>query len=292
MTQPTHHSVALLACITAVFLWASAFVGIRHVVGFYGPGEMAFLRYLVASVVMLIFYFSPGGKRSLTWSVMPAITGLGLVGISFYNVVLNQAEQTITAGTASFIFTQVPILSAIFSYFILKERLSRVGLFGLLVSLTGVLTIALAHHALHASMGVAFALLAAISGALYSNCQKPILTKVAPFDFIAGVIWTGTIGLLFYAPQAVIQLQQIDWHVTAWVVYMGIFPAAIAYGLWSVGIKNMPVTKAVSTIYLLPFFTMAMAYYLLHEHPDWVTIIGGLVALTGTVIVNKASVSH
>ncbi len=46
-----------IAVATAIILWASAFVGIRAGLHGYSPEGLALLRFLVASIVMGLFYF-------------------------------------------------------------------------------------------------------------------------------------------------------------------------------------------------------------------------------------------
>lgn len=50
--------------IIAIVLWASAFIGIRIGLADYSPGALALLRFMIASLCLLIIYSSLGIKTS------------------------------------------------------------------------------------------------------------------------------------------------------------------------------------------------------------------------------------
>ena len=66
---------------------------------------------------------------------------------------------------------------------------------------------------------------------------------------------------------------------------MGIFPAAIAYVLWSYALARMPASMLSSFLYLSPVLAMGIAWVWLGELPTVLTIVGGLVAVVGVILV-------
>src|SRR5262245_55288201 len=88
--QETDYRTYSSALITIV-LWASAFAGIRVGLESYSPTSLALLRYLVASLVLLIIAIIR--RRPLPQlRDIPAIALLGFLGFSAYNVALNMGE--------------------------------------------------------------------------------------------------------------------------------------------------------------------------------------------------------
>lgn len=279
---------AHLAAIITVLLWSSAFVGIRKAVGHYPPGALALLRYLVASVCMLFLFLRPGKKRhTVTWRDVPKILVLGLIGFTIYNLCLNYAELSINSATASFIISLVPVMSALLAMPMLNERLPILGWVGLAVSVCGVILI-ISHENTHfnASFGLLLAFIAALACCLFSLLQKPLLRHICPFDLMSVAIWCGTAGMLMFWPQMVHAVATSPWQITAWVVYIGIFPAAVAYALWSYAIRQLPVARTTSYMYLLSLMTLLLAWLFLGELPNSYVILGGIIALLGAIIVN------
>jgi drug/metabolite transporter (DMT)-like permease len=132
---------ALLAMAAALALWASAFAGIRAGLHAYAPGQLAVLRFVVASLVLVAYaglahFRRPEGRDA------PGMFLAGIVGISFYNLALNFGETRVSAGTASLLIASVPIWTVLFAGFALHERIAPRAWVGVLICSAGVALIA------------------------------------------------------------------------------------------------------------------------------------------------------
>jgi drug/metabolite transporter (DMT)-like permease len=135
--------LALGAALVTVALWASAFVGIRSAGHEFSPGALALGRLLIGSLALgalvLIRREALPARRDL-----PAIALCGVLWFGVYNVVLNEAERRVDAGTASMLVNVGPIFVALLAGLLLDEGFPR-GLFaGIAVAFAGVVVIALA----------------------------------------------------------------------------------------------------------------------------------------------------
>ena len=70
------------------------------------------------------------------------------------------------------------------------------------------------------------------------------------------------------------------------VVYLGVFPAAIANLAWAYGMAHTTASRVSSFLYLMPLVTLVVAWVWLGEIPSLLSIFGGALALTGVAIVN------
>src|SRR5579885_925473 len=122
----------------AIFLWASAFVGIRAGLKGYSPEGLALLRFLIASICMGFVYFDMSNRSTMKILDVCALMCVGAFGIGVYNITLNYGELSISSGMASFIISQSPIITTFFAIFFLRERLNVVRVMGFLVSISGV----------------------------------------------------------------------------------------------------------------------------------------------------------
>jgi drug/metabolite transporter (DMT)-like permease len=273
---------------TTIILWASAFAGIRDGLQAYSPFHLALLRFLLASLVLgLVAVTQPIRRPPLT--DLPRLGLVGLCGITLYNLALNYGELTVSAGAASFIINTAPIFTAFLSLYLLQERFSALGWLGMLVSFAGVGLIAVGSgDNFQFNQGALFVLGAAVCQSLYFVLQKPLLKKYSSFEVVSYAMWLGTAALLPYAPGLLTTIRQASPSATLAVLYLGIFPAAIAFFCWSYTLSHLTASRAATFLYLVPVATVLIAYIWLGELPTWWTLAGGLLALSGVILVTTS----
>jgi drug/metabolite transporter (DMT)-like permease len=278
-----------------LLLWSSAFAGIRAGlrltpagalgVGGYGPGELALLRFGTASVVLALYALA-SRMRPPALADLPRICLASVLGISLYHVALTFGEVTVQAGAASLLIAAGPVFTALLSVLFLQERLTLTGWGGILLAFAGVALIALSGGGgLRFTPGALLILLAAAVAAAHSILSKRALRRYAAIEFTSYVIWTGTLPLLFFLPGLLRQLPAAAPQATFAVVYLGIFPAAIAYVLWNHALARMPASLLSSFLYLSPVLAIFIAWLWLGEVPTVLTLLGGAIAIIGVVLV-------
>ena len=274
----------------AVFLWASAYVGIRYGLHFFSPEGLALGRYLVASVFLFFIYLRLPEKSPVTLRDLLGMMGLGAIGIGIYNIALNYGELTVSSGIASFVISQSPVITAVVAAFLLGETLTLRRISGFLISIFGVAIIALSqeHHFIldHHLLYIFAATL--ISG-FYSVLQKPFLKRYRALETTCYIIWGATIFLLFYLPALTYDLTHASLPGLLTILYLGIFPAALAYLAWSYVLSAIPASTAVSFSYIIPFVTLLLGWAFLGEMPTALSILGGSVAMGGVWLVNRGA---
>src|SRR3990167_6972131 len=276
-----------LAVWITVALWASAFVGIRAGLESYTPGSLAALRFLVASFCMLILYMRLPNRNRISWRDKGWLILIGITGIGFYQLALNYGEISVSSGIASFIISLSPVITLIFAVIFLREAVTINMVFGMTVSVIGVFLIMLGKvNQSDFHVGVCFVLIAAIIGGIYSVVQKPFLKKYHAIEVTAYIIWGATIFLLIYLPNVLHEGKFASLQATLAVIYLGIFPAAIGYILWSYCLKEMPASTAVNYLYFMPLIATFLGWLYLHEMPALLSLIGGFVTLLGVWIVS------
>lgn len=279
--------LALSAAGLTLLFWASAFAGIRVGLSAYSPGQMALLRFLVASLV-LAGYAVYKRLRLPELRDLPLIAVCGLLGISIYHTSLNYGEITVSAGAASFLISLSPIFTALLAVTFLGERLPAIGWAGMTISLLGAALISWGvGEGIRFEAGSLLVLLSAVCTSIFFVIQKPLLTRYQPFEFTTYALWAGTLGLLVFLPGLPSAVLEAAPEVTGAVVYLGVFPAALAYVSWSYVLSRLPASRAVSLLYLSPPLATVIALVWLGEVPNHYTLSGGLLALVGVILVNQ-----
>ena len=288
MTNET--TKAFMALMITVVLWASAFVGIRYVMENFSAGGLALSRYFVASVAAIIPFMLVKNKKLPHIKDLIAFAILGFFGFFTYNVLLNEGEKTVSAGLANFIVAQLPIIVAVLAMIFFKERINRYGILGFIISLLGVLMILLSSKSSSGHLGVILVYGATFSGAVYSCLQKKLLLRYHPIEVVSYCMWFGTLVLMFFLPEAIVEIKKADYLHCMVIIYMGIFPGAIAYLLWGYAFKHIKAAAASSALYMMPVFTLMLAAVFLAETPKVGAVIGGVIAVIGALIISRFGV--
>ena len=283
MTERRGLPLPLLAAIIGTLLaWSSAFVVIRSVGDEFAPGELALLRMSVATPLLALFMI---GKKWVTPNAREwlLISVFGLGWFSMYIVALNTAEQSIDAGTASFIVNIGPLLIAVGASMFLKEKLPRNLLGGALIALSGVGLIAWATSSSEHFdvVGILWALVATVTYAIGVLTQKPALTRIssAQVTFLGAVI--SIVPLLFFAPSAIDTAATAPASANVGIIWLGTIPTALGYGLWGYALTRMPASQLGVSTYLVPPLVVIESFFILGEAPHPLALVGGAVALAG-----------
>lgn len=271
--------------VAALLLWASAFAGIKAGLVSYGPGQVALLRFGTASAVLVVWALLTR-MRLPDPRDLPGIALAGFLGITVYHVALNFGEARVSAGVAALLIATGPVFTAIFSMILLGERLSPWGWAGITTSFAGVAVIAMsAGGGFRLEQGAVFVLVAAVSTALYFIVAKRPLRSYSALEFTAYAIWAGTIPMLVFLPGLVQQIPKAAPSATAAVIYLGVFPGAASYVMWSYALSRMPASLLSAFLYAQPVNAMVIAWFWLGEVPTVATLVGGAIAIGGVVLV-------
>ncbi|MET9395025.1 EamA family transporter [Streptomyces sp. NPDC006624] len=278
------------AAAVTVVLWASAFVSIRSAGEAYAPGALALGRLLAGALTLGVICL----LRREGLPPRPAWRGIavsGLLWFGFYMVALNWAEQQVDAGTAALVVNTGPILIALLGARLLGDPMPPRLLAGMAVSFAGAVTVGLSMSGEGGSsvLGVVLCLLAAIAYAAGVVAQKPALGSASPLQVTTFGCLVGAVLCLPFAGQLVGQAADAPASATLNMLYLGVFPTALAFTTWAYALSRTTASRMGATTYAAPALVVLMSWMFLGEVPGLLTLVGGALCLAGVAVSRSRS---
>ncbi|MDP9027854.1 MAG: EamA family transporter, partial [Actinomycetota bacterium] len=215
------------------------------------------------------------------------ILGCGFFGMTTYQLLLNQGELFVTAGTASIIVAAAPLVSVAFARVVFRERVSPLTVVGSVIALAGVGFVCLARAGVSLSTAALIVVAAMVMQGIYHPLQRPLLERYSSLEVACYAMLSGTAMTLPFVPLGLSQI--VSAGVGAWLAaaYLGLLPSAVGFVLWAYAVARMPVAVSTSLLYLVPPVAVLVAWASLGELPIPAELLGGVVVLIGVVIVTQ-----
>jgi drug/metabolite transporter (DMT)-like permease len=273
------------AAVVTVVCWASAFVSIRSAGAVYSPGALALGRLLSGVLVLglICLVRREGVPPRAAWRGI-AISGLLWFGV--YMVVLNWGERQVDAGTAALLVNIGPLLIALLGSRLLGDPMPPRLLAGMAVSFAGAVTVGLSMSGGGGSSvrGVALCLLAAMTYAAGVVAQKPALGAASALQVTTFGCLVGAVCCLPFAGQLVRDAAHAPLSATLDMVYLGVFPTALAFTTWAYALARTTASRMGATTYAVPALVVLMSWLALGEVPGPLTLAGGVLCLAGVAV--------
>jgi drug/metabolite transporter (DMT)-like permease len=282
-----NRSRGLAAGIAVVILWASAFPAIRVAAPAFGAIGLSLSRLAVASAALLVLACWTRPRRPRLRD-LPLITAAGFLGMTAYQLLLNEAERSVPAGTASLVIAAAPLVSLAIATVFLGEGLTWAAALGSVVALGGVTVVSLARSGISVAGGIALVVAATLAQGIYHPLIKPLVARYSSIEVATYTMIAGTVMSLPLLPWGWASL--VTAGTGAWLsaIYLGLLPSALGFVLWGVAVRALPVAASTSLLYLVPGVAVLIAFLWLGELPTRGEAIGGLVILAGVALLTNA----
>jgi drug/metabolite transporter (DMT)-like permease len=288
-----NHQPYLLLSLTSLF-WAGNIVLARYVADHVPPMTLSCVRWIGAFAMLLPFAW-PHLKQD--WPALraklPLMLVLSATGFAFNNAISYWALQYTEALNALLIQSSGPLFVALWSLVLFGVRLTWAQLFGIVLSLSGVLVIILrgdlaALAAIHFNRGDLMFGAAVLSFGLYSALM-PYRPKTHQLSLITFTIGCGALLLLPFSVWEFLHGIRLkpDALTAMTMLYVMIFPSTLAYLFFNRGISLIGPNRSAPFLHLVPVFGSAMAILLLGEKLRLFHLVGYALVLAGIVIASR-----
>lgn len=289
--------VIYLKLLATAFLWGGTFVSGRLLSGHVPPASAAFLQFLTASLFLVLLTWKTENAipRIRKHQIIPLLL-LGFTGVFCYNILFFKGLERIHAGRAALIIATNPIFISVLSAYFFKEHLNSVQLIGILLSVTGAVTV-ISRGNFAQIMGQAvgtgelFIFGCVLSWVAFSLIGKTVLTGMSPLVSITCASLVGTAALLVPAAAEGFFYHLFSYAWKDWVniVYLGLFGTVIGFLWYYEGIRSIGPTKAGLFINFVPVSAIALAYLILDEPVTPSLLVGAFLVSIGVYLTNSST---
>jgi drug/metabolite transporter (DMT)-like permease len=289
MSQPRKYVTAYSGLLVLSVIWGLAFVAIRQADTELSPVNLALLRWFVACIPFLALFPMIGRpKTRIEARDVPRLLLVALANVAGYHLSLNSAETTLSAGLSGLLISFGPIFVVVLSYLLLNEKAGRRVLLGLILAIGGTVVLSIGSvgaNDLSSFEGIAEALVAAFSYALFAVLAKPLVHKYgsAPTTIMAGLL--GTLMILpLFSNSFVTQVSSLSPVGWASVLYLSLLSTVFGYLLFYTLVSRGAVSRLSIQLYLAPVVSVIGGVFLLNEPFTLSVLAGGGLVLAAVAI--------
>ena len=290
--MPRTLRLAFLALILPPLFWSGNTVLGRLTVTHVPPLTLNALRWGLAALLFAPFaYKHLKADWPILWQYRWRVLGLALCAATGYNSFLYLGLRSTSIVNAALINATTPAVVGILSAVLLKNNLTRMQFFGALLSIFGVLQIAvrgewgsLAHLGLN--VGDVYIFIGVALYGLYTVLLR-FAPKVHAFSFMQAIFVLGTIGtlvwMMFYHLLSLgsLAITAPVGDIVLPILYITIFASIGATFFWNYGVQHVGAIRAGYFVNLIPVFSIIWALFLVGEVIELYQIVGMILVCTG-----------
>ncbi len=278
--------LGLIELILTSIIWGITYTVLKIALNFLNPFQVAFLRFLIASILFVPFIFI--NREKYTKRDILVLIVLGATGVFLYQTLFIYGESGISAGAASFIVSTEPIFIYILSLVLRDEKLRLYPVLGIIISTVGLLIlIQPSDVGYNKGLFILLIIFAAVSWGVYTIAGKGILRRHNSFQVTAISSVFGTLMLFPLAGiESIHSLFTSGMTDILSIIFLGLMATFLGYFLWFDGLKYVRPSVAGATLYITPFITVFSALFMIHETYTASILLGGTLIIVGIAISN------
>lgn len=298
--------VAIIALIVSMIIWSVSGIAIKHALLVLPPFTMIVLRFVPSVLLMLVIGLlcrksNLFALQKLERKDLPLFLIAGFCQPFLYYLLETFTYDALHSPTiAETLLSTSPLLSPIFAAVLLRERVTKYNILGILVSTAGVFALSLIgskDYSIGNYWGILLAFAAVSAAVIDSIMMRKVPAKYTSLTFI---FYAQCVSLLFFiplwfwkeGPEAIYNLQfAIDksqlYVALGCVAYLTVFASVIAFILFCAALRKVGVTQANAFNNIRPAFTALWMFLFFGEHLPLGKWIGMALIIIGLFVCQK-----
>lgn len=280
--------IGIFSLVFAMFIWGSSFIALKSAMNDLGEYTVIFIRMITASLCF-IYFIKSFLKYEFTKRDIQLILLLAFFEPCLYFVFEAKALIYTSASQAGIITSLMPIITAMVAGYFLKEIISRKLIFGSFIAMVGAIWLSIqgttSVTAPNPMLGNFLEFCAMICASGYTIVARYLSNKFSAL-FITAI--QAFIGSIFFFPFFIYEISTKDmifsFEALAWSIYLGIVVTIGGYGLYNFALTKIEASKAAVFVYLIPVFTLLLAFLILEEKLSTQEFIASIIIFIGVII--------
>lgn len=257
------------------------------------PEIMMFIRFLMAASLFAPYVFVKHGLHLPTINQLKNYTILSIPLVVFFWCMFEGLRYTSALNTGA-IYTAVPAITAIYVFFINREKTSKRRSIGLLIGTIGAVWIVLRGDLMQLlTQQFNYGDSLFFIGCLFLAAYNPLIKK-----FYAGeamevmTFWVITIGSVWLLLLSIPSFKSVAWQgvsssVYLGVLYLAVFTTLVTFFLLQIGTLSIGATRVAAYSFLTPVFVIVLNLFLGIENFDPKLLPGLFLILIAMNLVQK-----
>ncbi len=281
-----------LSALAAMFIWGVSYIWMKQLFDHMQPATILFYRLIISAFFLYIMLIISGKREVIKLKHIPYFLLSALFNPFLYFMGESHGLQLVSPTISAVIIGTIPVFTPFFAWLVLREKLSTLNLFGLMVSFAGILIMLITKDfSLSADpMGVLFLFGAVASAIIYGI----LLKKLTLLYHALTIVWIqNLIGIFYFLPVALIKeydsFTEVSFSVDVLLpmVFLGVFSSSLAFVLFTTSVKHLGIARANIYTNMIPVFTAFFSILLLADQPGLKQWSGMLLVIGGVVLSQK-----
>ena len=307
MTQNENKTtIAVVALVVSMIIWSVSGIAIKHALAVLPPFTMIVLRFVPSVLLMLIIGLicrksSLFALQKIEWRDLPLFLIAGFCQPFLYYLLETFTYDALHSPTiAETLLSTSPLLSPVFAAVLLRERVTRNNIIGIIISTVGVFALSLIGSTDY-SIGSYWGILLAFAAVSAAVVDSIMMRKVpAHYTSLSFIFYAQCVSLIFFlpiwlwkeGPQAIYQLPMTNDQsqllvALGCVAYLTVFASVIAFILFCFALRKVGVTQANAFNNIRPAFTALWMFLFFGEHLPLGKWIGMVLIIFGLFVCQK-----
>lgn len=281
-----------LAGVSFATIFGFSFMFTKNALDLVDPIRLIGFRFTLAALVISLLALAGVIKLSFRGKDMRPLVWVALLQPIAYFLFETMGISRTSSSQAGMMIALIPIVVALLSSIVLKERVYPVQWAFIVMSVSGVAFIAFMQDTNGAGAGFLGPLLllgAVITAALYNIASRHSSRTFSPFEITFVMMWTGAIvfsllGVGMHAQQGTLSTYLsplLVSDVLLALMYLGVASSVIAFFLVNYSLSKIPASQAAVFANLTTIVSIAAGVALRGEPFQWYSGVGAVMILLG-----------